>query len=60
MFNAMVLKQIKDGYIITSVNGVAVNTADDVEKVISKYLGRYPIRLEMINLDGEQERYIFR
>ena len=51
---------VKEGYIITSINGVAVNTADDVEKVISKYLGKYPIRLEMINLDGEQERYIFR
>ncbi len=51
---------VKDGYIITSVNGVAVNTADDVEKVISHYLGKYPVRLEMINLKGEQERYIFR
>jgi Do/DeqQ family serine protease len=51
---------VKDGYIITSVNGVVVNTADDVEKVISHYLGKYPVRLEMINLKGEQERYIFR
>jgi len=51
---------VKEGYIITSVNGVAVNTADDVEKVISSYLGKYPVRLEMINLKGEQERYIFR
>jgi len=51
---------VKEGFIITSVNGIAVNTADDVEKVISKYYGRYPVRLEMINLKGERERYIFR
>jgi len=51
---------VKEGFIITSVNGIAVNTAEDVEKVISQYYGRYPVRLEMINLKGETERYIFR
>ena len=51
---------VKDGFIITSVNGMVVNTAQDVEQVISYYLGKYPLRIEMINLKGEQERYIFR
>ena len=51
---------VKDGFIITSVNNVAVSSADEVEKIISKYLGKYPVRIEMINLKGEQERYIFR
>ena len=51
---------VKEGFIITSVNGIAVNTAEDVEKIISQYYGRYPVRLEMINLKGETERYIFR
>lgn len=51
---------VQDGYIITNVNGVQVNTADEVELTISKYLGRRPIRLEMINLKGEKEKYIFR
>ena len=51
---------VKDGYIITNINGIEVNSTDEVEQVISLYLGKKPIRLEMINLDGVRERYIFR
>ena len=51
---------VKNGFIITSVNNIKVSTADEVEQVISKYLGRYPVKIEMINLKGEHEIYVFR
>jgi len=51
---------VKDGYIITGINGSPINSADEVAQIIEKYLGKYPIRLEVINLKGEAERYIFR
>ncbi len=51
---------VKDGYIITSVNDVAVSSAKDVEQLIADYLGKYVVRIEMINLKGERERYVFR
>ena len=51
---------VKDGYVIISVNGYLVSSATEVEQVISKYLGKQPVRIEMINLNGERERYIFR
>jgi len=51
---------VKDGYIITSVNGITVKTTKDVARIISNKLGNETIRIEMINLQGEAERYIFR
>ncbi len=51
---------VKNGYIITSVNGVAVKNANDVERIISSKLNKETIRIEMVNLEGEEERYIFR
>jgi len=51
---------VKDGFIIVNINGVEVNNAEEVEVIISRYLGKKPVRLEMINLNGEHEIYVFR
>ena len=51
---------VKDGFIIVNINGVEVNNAEEVEVIISRYLGKKPVRLEMINLKGEHEIYVFR
>ncbi|MEE9349166.1 MAG: trypsin-like peptidase domain-containing protein [Flavobacteriaceae bacterium] len=50
---------VKAGFIITTINGVAVKSADEVKKIIGANLGKNIIRIEMINLKGERERYIF-
>lgn len=51
---------VKKGYIITKINGKLVT---NVEEVIQKMQGRsrgQMFKIEMINLQGELERYIFR
>ncbi|REE82188.1 Do/DeqQ family serine protease [Lutibacter oceani] len=51
---------IKKGYIITSINGRKVYSVDDVNEVISTKTEGEVLRIEMLNLEGELERYIFR
>lgn len=59
--NADLLKYgVKKGYIITSVNGIIVKSTSDVTRIISNKLSNETIRIEMVNLQGESERYIFR
>lgn len=51
---------VKKGYVITSINGIEVYTIDDVNNMIANKSSGEAMRIEMRNLKGEQERYIFR
>lgn len=67
---AKIIRELKDeedtseslvGYIITSVNGRKVQDADNAAKIIDGYLSRgYRVTIEMINKEGELERYNIR
>ncbi|WP_372744840.1 Do family serine endopeptidase [Lutibacter sp.] len=51
---------VKKGYVITEINGKKVYTVDDVNEMISAKSSNEVMRIEMVNLQGEVERYIFR
>ena len=52
---------VKEGYIITKVNKkVVLNAKQTVELIDASNQRGAPIYLEVINLDGEKERYAFR
>ena len=51
---------VQKGYIITSINNHKVKTVDDVNKIISNRDQNEVLYIEMRNLNGQQERYIFR
>lgn len=51
---------VKKGFIITSINNEKVTTVDDVATIISNKEQGEVLRIEMLNLNGELERYIFR
>jgi len=51
---------VKEGYIILKINDIPVKSADEVKKIIGANLGKNTIRIEMMNLVGEKERYIFK
>lgn len=51
---------VKNGYIITSINNKKVITVDDVNDMIANKLNGEVLRIEMLNLEGEIEHYIFR
>jgi Do/DeqQ family serine protease len=52
---------VKEGYIITKINKKPVLNANDAVREIDASFGAgNPIYLEVINLDGERERYAFR
>ncbi|RCS28314.1 PDZ domain-containing protein [Polaribacter sp. WD7] len=52
---------VKQGFIITAVNKQAIKSASDAAKTIDASYGNgNPIYIEVINLDGEKERYAFR
>ncbi len=51
---------VKKGYIITSINGKKVYSIDDLNSIISGRENGEVLRIEMLNLNGEKERYIFR
>jgi Do/DeqQ family serine protease len=50
---------VKEGFIITKINNIKVHTVEDVKQIITDKLDNEAIRIEMINLKGEKERYIF-
>lgn len=50
---------VNEGAIITSINDIKVNSVDDVQNALrDKSLGS--LRIELINSNGEKERYNFR
>jgi Do/DeqQ family serine protease len=51
---------VKKGYVITAINDTKVYTVDDVNEIISNKTSGEVLRIEMLNLNGELERYIFR
>lgn len=51
---------VKEGTIITMINDVKVNNVDDVQSVLKNKATRESLRIEIINEDGEKERYNFR
>lgn len=51
---------INEGAIITAINDVEVTNVDDVQKVLKNKTLNEPLRIELINEDGEKERYNFR
>ena len=52
---------VKEGYIITKINKKSVLNANDAAKTIdASYVNGTPIYIEVINLNGEKERYAFR
>lgn len=49
------------GYIITEINGKKVNTASETAKLLDNLVRRgYRVKVQMINADGETERFVFR
>ena len=51
---------VKKGFVITAINNKKVTTVDEVVEMISNKSNKDVLRIEMLNLDGELERYIFR
>ncbi|TBN04400.1 PDZ domain-containing protein [Hyunsoonleella flava] len=51
---------IKQGAIITAVNDIKVNNVDDVQNIIRNMSKYDSFRIELINEDGETERYNFK
>lgn len=52
--------KVKKGYVITAINDTKVFSVDDVNEIISNKTSGEVLRIEMLNLNGELERYIFR
>lgn len=51
---------VKKGNIITSINSNKVYSVNDVNNMIANKTSDEVLRIEILNLKGEQERYIFR
>lgn len=51
---------VKKGYVITSIDNKKVYSVNDVNNMIANKASDDVLRIEMLNLKGEQERYIFR
>lgn len=51
---------IDEGCIITAINDEKVNSVDDVERILKNSSTYDPLRLEIINSNGEKERFNFR
>jgi len=51
---------VKKGYVITAIDNQKVFTVEDVNQIIANRTKGEVMRIEMKNLDGELERYIFR
>lgn len=51
---------INEGCIITTINGVDVNSVEDVQNVLKERSAYQALRIELINANGEKERYNFK
>ena len=51
---------VQEGDIITSINDTEVSSVDDVQTVINRIQPNELLRIELINSNGEKERYNFR
>lgn len=50
---------IHEGVIITAIDGEKIYSIDDVESIINRKAPNDPITIELINKNGERERYSF-
>ncbi|MGB0892046.1 MAG: trypsin-like peptidase domain-containing protein [Flavobacteriaceae bacterium] len=50
---------IGNGYVLTKINGKRIENASEAAKILNKYDGRSQLYFEMINPNGEIERYRF-
>ncbi len=50
---------INEGVIITAIDGTKIYSIDDVERVMTNRSPNDPISIDLINKDGERERYSF-
>jgi Do/DeqQ family serine protease len=51
---------VKEGYVLSAINNKKIYSVDDVNDIISNKTQGEILRIEMLNLDGELERYISR
>ncbi|UKM64568.1 trypsin-like peptidase domain-containing protein [Flavobacteriaceae bacterium GSB9] len=51
---------VNEGCIITAINDEQVNSIDDVQRILRKNSFGEAVRIELINSNGEKERYNFR
>ncbi len=50
---------VEEGYVITAINGIKVNTVEDVSKIIEAKSDDQPILLDMLNKSGGVEKIRF-
>lgn len=50
---------VEEGYVITAINGVKVNTVEDISKIIEAKSDDQPILLDMLNKSGVVEKIRF-
>ncbi len=51
---------VKEGCIITSINNTKIYNVDDVKEALKNKSSYEPLRIELLNSNGEKERYNFR
>jgi len=51
---------VEEGSIITAINDIKVKTIDDAQKILKDRSAYESLRIELINTNGEKERYNFR
>jgi Do/DeqQ family serine protease len=51
---------VANGYIIISINNVQIENAEQAQKILNMKQPNQAFRIEMLNPNGELERYIFR
>lgn len=51
---------VKEGAIITAINDQKVNSVDDAQNIFRNLSKYEPLKIELINTNGEKERYYFR
>lgn len=51
---------VAEGYIITKINNIIIENAEQAQQLLNYRSKNQVLRIEMLNLNGEQERYIFR
>jgi Do/DeqQ family serine protease len=51
---------IGEGTIITAINDTKISSVEDVERIMDNRSSNEPLRIELVNKNGEKERYNFR
>ncbi|SFZ92204.1 Do/DeqQ family serine protease [Flaviramulus basaltis] len=51
---------VNEGAIITSINDTKINSVDDAQEAVKNRAPNEPLRIELINSNGDKERYNFR